>query len=211
MKPNLSLLVLLAVVLLAGLYFGSRCNRPPDEHEVAMDSLRQELQAAKKAVVIRDAAVRATRALASRSARDADTLRSQAQRLRRVAQRLADSLQTHTGLNRSGAREVGRRDTTTPRESDESLVASLDSLVQAYDLMVRVDSLNQVTIGALTRRIAADSEYIGSLERLRDAARTVVETKPGRKLFGCTIGPTALTDLSGALHAGAGMTCGLRL
>lgn len=199
MKVNWTLGVLLLVVLLAGLYVGHACGKPPSEFEVALDSLEVRLEQAVKDSARWSAVVDSVAGVANRSAQNADSAR-------RMAQRIHLSLMR--GRSPGSDREAPTQ-TPPATPSDSGPSAAFDSLAQAYVLMVRVDSLNQVTIGALTRRITADSIYIESLEAVRAAGQRVVATKPGRKLFGCRVGPSALIGLDGRVSAGAGVTCGL--
>lgn len=163
MKPLYYLV--LAVVGGFLLYFIGQCQgRESASRNEAVDSFNLSVKVADSVERVLQPQIAAWQDSASKLLDVADSMRAQ-------ASRLVPELRSRPG-NRSTIHQ------SFP-SSDSSTVPLVvyDSLNQAYTLMVRVDSLNRVQLAVKDSIIAAQSEQIEALRRVRTTGQRAVQVQ----------------------------------
>lgn len=203
LKFNASLGVLLGVVLLLGAWIGRQCSQPKNAHDIALDSLAIQTAQSVKDSTLWSGVVDDAKDEANEKVRRGEVEMAEARRMVRRALALQARRDT---LKPSPTSDTSSQPPRLPdsRTAFDTLLVAFESCDRAY---VSCSAANV----AKDSIIAADARYISSLERVKQAAVTVVETRSGRKLFGCSLGPAALVALDGSISAGAGVSCGFRL
>jgi hypothetical protein len=157
---------------------GTSCGQPKPPQEQAIDTMAIRIEQSEKDSLRWSGVVDSLGDEASRYQMDAGAARREAARLASVANALRGSAgggqHPETGSDRNTIPQTGQAPTVTKLPTTEAW----DSLTQAYALMVRVDSLNQLALASKDSIIAADRQYIASLERVRDAGRQVIKSRP---------------------------------
>lgn len=166
--------VVVGVVLATALVFNCHGKRSVS-HDQAVDSFKTAVRISDSVSAALQPQIAAWRDSASRLSGDADSLRRMASRLAARNGTSASPANPPLVVRTGSGPLVPDTQTTVQRPA-------FDSLAQAYDLMVRVDSLNHVIIAQKDSIIGADSVMIAALQATRVAAREAVKAQTCRVL-----------------------------
>jgi len=190
------LLIGLGAGLVLGLFLAR--GRPVDP--VVLHRVDSILVTGPAEAALRDSVTR----VANRANQRATMARSEAARLRRVADSMAQS------ANLSAIERP--IDTVTPDTAPTSMVSqsAYDTLAAAYDRLTDAYAQQGQALALLMTQADRDSARIGSLERVLGEARAeLVKTKkPSRWGLGCAAGYGASVS-AGVVHASPAIACGV--